>query len=226
VNARAGFWDLVDDEQRAAMTAVGRLRRANAGDVLIRAGDHTRSVVILREGLVKIVAAGPGGHEVVLAVRVPGDVIGEMAAVDHSPRSASAIALNAVTALWLDPAAYDRLVSDHPAVSEVLLRVVTARLRHADGRRVEHRDAPTAVRLAALLAALVADHGVATPDGVVVALHLSQSDLAGLIGASRESVILALKEFRDSGVLSVGRKRLVVHRPDLLAARAQAPGQV
>jgi CRP-like cAMP-binding protein len=216
MDSPANFWGLLDETQRAAVLAAGTVRRSPAGEVLMREGDHTRSVVVLRSGLVKIVASGAGGHEAVLAVRGPGDALGEMAAVDHSPRSATAVTLYPVEALWLDPRAYDRLVHEHPGISGALLRVVTARLRYADVRRVEHGDVSTSTRLAALLVDLVTDHGVSTSDGTLVALNLSQTDLAGLIGASRESVILALKEFRDGGVLSTGRQRIVVHRPDLL----------
>ncbi|MCU1430746.1 MAG: cyclic nucleotide-binding protein, partial [Actinomycetia bacterium] len=64
---------------------------------------------------------------------------------------------------------------------------------------------------------LVADHGEATDDGVRIALPLTQEELAGWVGASRESVARALRTLRDRGVISTGRRRVVVHDGAALA---------
>ena len=91
-------------------------------------------------------------------------------------------------------------LAGHPASSLVLLRTLTARLRDAERRRVEYGSIDASRRLARLLVELAGppdDRGRATVD-----LSLSQSELASLIGASRESVDPGLRPAAHSSTSS------------------------
>lgn len=206
------FWSMLDGVQRDVMRAVAEVRGWPAGAVIFGEGDRSRSVLVLTSGRVKIVAAAPGGHDAVLNVCGPGDIIGEIAAVDGIPRSAAVIALEAVTALWLSADRFTRILDQHPDLSVVLMKVITARLRRADVRRIEFGDRTTSARIAGLLVDFADRYGVAHADGVRIALRISQQDIAGLISASRESVARALRVLREEGVISTGRQRVIVHR--------------
>lgn len=214
------LWSLLDDRQRHAIQAGAEVRGFPAGTVLIREGDQSSWVLILTSGRVKIVSAAPGGHDAVLAVRGPGDILGELAAMDGSPRSASAIAVEPVTALWLAAGTFARILRDEPGISAVLLKIITARLRYANTRRTEFGDSTAAQRVARLLIDLAERYGTRGPDGTVIALRISQSDLAGLAATSREAVGRALRALRAGGVIRTGRQRLVIR--DLEALRRQA----
>jgi CRP-like cAMP-binding protein len=215
---RSSFWSLLDDEHRDLVRAAATEHHFRRGDVVFREGALAHFVLILWSGRVKVVASTHSGYEAVLAVRGSGDVVGEMGVVDDHPRSASVLCLDAVHALSISSVTFTRLRHTHPVLANALLTVMTARLRYAEARRVEHGDARVSVRLAALLLNLVVDHGVRVPDGVLIAIQLSQTDLAGLIGASREAVVIALKAMRADGVLSTGRQRLTIHRMTALRA--------
>lgn len=217
------FWSLLNDEQRDAISAVATVRRFPPNTVLIREGDRSRSVYVLISGQVKVVSAGPGGHDAVLAVRGAGHIIGEMAAIDSMPRSATARSLDEVTALWLSEQAFAGLLRHQPGIVAVVLKIMTARLRYANLRRTEYGDSPTPVRLAALLVELADRYGTATPDGTLIRLQLSQHDLAGLVVASPVAVTRALKALRDQRVISTGRQRVVIHQLDALRALAAPP---
>ncbi|PWW65758.1 Crp/Fnr family transcriptional regulator [Actinokineospora spheciospongiae] len=215
------FWALLDPEQRGWVRAAATARRFEPGDVLIREGDRGDWVLVLASGRVKVVAAGPAGHAAVLAVRGPGDILGEMAALDGSPRSATVTAVEPVVGLHVPGERFSALLVDHPAVAAILLRIVTSRLRYANQRRMDHADAGTARRLAALLLELHDRYGRRAPDGVTITLRVTQSDLAGLISASREAVTRALRPLRDRGVLTTGRQRLVIHDVEALRRAAR-----
>lgn len=215
---RSSFWSLLDDEHRELVRAVATEHHFRRGDVVFREGAPAHFVLIVWSGRVKVVASTHSGYEAVLAVRGSGDVVGEMGVVDDQPRSASVLCLDAVHALSIRSGIFTRLRHEHQAVANALLTVMTARLRYADARRVEHGDARVSVRLAALLLNLVVDNGVRVADGVLIAMRLSQTDLAGLIGASREAVVVALTAMRADGVLSTGRQRLTIHRTAALRA--------
>lgn len=210
------FWELLDEKRRDAVRSRATSRRYTPGTVIIREGDWTRWVLVLISGRVKVVTSAPGGHHAVLAMRGPGDVIGEMAAVDATPRSATVIAVDHVTALWLRDDDFVRLLRDHPPIAAALLKSTTARLRWANNRRSEFVDRPAAGRVAVLLVDLAERFGVPTPDGVLIGLRIGQDDIAGLVSASREAVARALRRLRADGVISTGRQRIVIHRLDAL----------
>jgi CRP/FNR family cyclic AMP-dependent transcriptional regulator len=210
------FWSLLDERQRAIVRSRATVRRFEPGTVIIREGDLSRWVIVLTSGRVKVAATAPGGRQAVLAMRGPGDIVGEMAAVDGTPRSATVIAVDRITALWLPFDGFLQLLREHPAISEALLKSTTARLRYANVRRTEFADRPAAARVAALLVDLAERFGVPTREGVLIGLRIGQNDIAGLVSASREAVSRALRTLRTGGVISTGRQRIVIHRLEAL----------
>jgi CRP-like cAMP-binding protein len=73
-------------------------------------------------------------------------------------------------------------------------------------------------RLAQTLLELAHDHGVKDADGVLLPLRLSQQDLASLIGVTRESVNLALADFKSRGLVEIDGRALRLRRPEELRA--------
>ncbi|WP_229693138.1 Crp/Fnr family transcriptional regulator [Lentzea pudingi] len=217
------LWEMLTEAQRARFRAAGQPRHYPPGTVIMCEGDPGGWALVVTSGHVKVVAVTPGGYDAVLAVRGPGDVLGEMAVVDGSRRSASVIAIDEVAALWLSAKAFLGVVDDEPAVSAALVRIITARLRYANNRRSEFSDSTSAQRLAVLIAELATSYGVPHENGTLITLRLSQQDLAGLAATSREAVARALRSLRDEGLVTTGRRRLLVR--DVGALRAQGRGQ-
>ncbi|MEY2456649.1 MAG: family transcriptional regulator, cyclic receptor protein [Acidimicrobiaceae bacterium] len=218
-----GFLGALAPTERETLQATGRVARFGKGDVLFRQGDTSDTVVVLLAGWVKAVAGTPEGNEVVLAVRGPGDLVGELAAIDgrDAPRSASVIALQPVECRMLRGEEFRSFVAAHSDAGLVLLRTLTRRLRDADRRRMEYGGYDTARRLARVLVELATEHGRPTAGGLELALALSQQELAGLSAVSRESVARALGKLRSLGLVSTARCRVTVHDPEGLAAFAE-----
>ncbi len=177
-------------------------------------------MLVVTSGRVKIFSLTEEGEEIVLAVRGPGALLGEISAVDGAPRSASVAALEPVTALVLPVAAFLDFLGTHPAAAMVLLRLITSRLRDADRKRVEFAAYDIAGRVARRLVELADRFGEPSPDGVRITVALSQDELAGWVGASREAVAKALRVLRDRGYLSTGRRTMTVLDLDGLRGRA------
>ena len=208
-----GFTAALSEVDRAALAACGQRRTYARGAPLFHEGDRSDFVVVIVEGRVKVVVHGQDGTETRLSVRGPGAIVGELAGIDDSPRLASALALEPVTAQVLQASEFRAFVEAHPSAAVVLLRVLVGRLREADRRRAEFGALDTTHRLAQLLAELGADG-----DHVV---RLSQHELAGMIGASRESVARALTTLRAEGVVTTGRRTVTVLDADRLRALAR-----
>jgi len=212
--ASGDFWGMLDQAQRDVVRARARVRRFRAGTVLMTEGDQARSVLVIVSGLAKVISSGPGGHEAVLNVCGPGDIVGEIAAVDGGPRSGAVIAVDAVTAWWLSAGQFAEIIRDHPDIATAVSRVITGRLRAADLRRRQFADSTTGARIADLLADLADRYGVSTSDGVVVSLRISQQDIAAMVAASREAAARTLRVLREAGIISTARRRFTIHRPD------------
>ena len=217
---RSGFVAALTPDEVEALRALGRSVSFPRESTIFSEGDVSGRVVIISEGRVKVASATADGHEAVLAVRGPGDLIGELAAIDDRPHSATCTAIEPVRSIVIPSDAFRDFLGTHPRVALHLLRVVTARLRDADRKRIEFGTQDTVGRVAARLIELAEGYGTTDGDGVLIDLPFSQQELAGWIGASRESVVKALAQMRTRGWIETGRRTITVC--DLPALRARA----
>jgi CRP-like cAMP-binding protein len=212
----------VDDAE--VFTASGARRTFSRGSALFLEGDRSDHAYLILSGRVKVFRTTPEGRELVLSVRGPGDVLGEMAAVDDvgTGRSASVFALEPVVARMLSGEELRALILARPAIGLALLSTLTRRLRDADRRRAEFGGYDTRTRVAHLLTELcpaaLADDGSGTEAEVALDLALTQAEIAGLVGASRESVVRALTTLRARGLIRTGRRSITVVDPAGLRA--------
>lgn len=212
------------DDEAAELLGRAVERRFERRAMLLHQGERDGSVHVILDGRVGVVMGTPEGDEVLVAIRGPGDLIGELAVFDPAPRLASAIALENVRTLVLAGAAFVDFVVGHPEVARTMLQLMVRRLREADRRLVRSRTESTSTRLARNLLELGARYGRATEEGILLDVPLSQEQLASLVGASRESVNGALGELRRSGAITTGRMRIVLL--DLAQLREVALGTV
>lgn len=215
------FLARLDEADRAELTARGRHRRWPAGASLFLEGDRSTTVVVVVSGRVKVFSLTEQGEEVVLAVRGPGALLGELSAVDGAERGASVAALEPVIALVVPVPDFVAFLHQHAGAAMVLLRLVTSRLRDADRKRVEFGAFDIAARVAGRLVELAERFGEPGPHGVRIAVPLSQDELAGWVGASREAVAKALRALRDRGLVTTGRRTMTVLDLDGLRGRAR-----
>lgn len=216
------FLDALGETDRQTLRARGTVRRFARGAALAHAGQVGDRVLIVQAGHVKILRVTDDGRDVLLAVRGPGDLVGEQSAIDGQPRSASIAALGPVEALALSPDDFLSFVAATPDASLYVMRLLAARLRDADAKRVGYASQDVVGRLAARLCELSERFGEETADGVRIELALTQEDLAGWVGASREATSRGLSQMRDLGWVSTARRALTCHDLDALRRRAAA----
>ncbi len=121
------------DDVLEIIAAQTRELKLNKNDVLIRQGDPSHSLFIIRTGWIKIVTGGPHqSQEITLNQIGPGQVVGEMSLIDQQPRSGTAVAISPVTALELDYQVVLNMLDRHPALVQSFLRDMSERLRFAN----------------------------------------------------------------------------------------------
>ena len=129
------FLDVLSPEHVDALRALGRTRRFPVGAALFHERAPGDAVLVLTSGRVKLSCVTDGGREALLGIREPGELIGEMSAIDGSERSATATALEPVEVIVVSRDAFVAFLDRTPGVALVLARVLARRLRDADRKR-------------------------------------------------------------------------------------------
>jgi CRP-like cAMP-binding protein len=186
------------------------------GSVILFEHDPGDSLFIVRKGRVKVVLIGEDGREVILGVLSIGEHFGELALIDDRPRSAHVIAMDDADLLVLRRDDFRKRVESSPAVAWSLLTELSRRLRRADDKigGLVLLDVPG--RIARLLLDLAAEGGADA-----IEKSLTHQTIAQMIGASRETVSRAMKDFQDSGWIAVERRRITLANRAALEQRAQ-----
>jgi CRP/FNR family cyclic AMP-dependent transcriptional regulator len=214
-----GFLAELEADDRAALEQLGAVRRYRRGDVLFHEGDDAGAVLVLRGGHVKATMLNDG-REVILAFPGPGELLGELSAVDGRPRSATVRAVDEVEALVIPGSAFRAFLERRPRIALVLLRGVAERLRAADRQRVDYAVNDVVVRVAGRLVELCDRFGCEDGGGIDIGLAITQDELAAWAGASREAVAKAMALLRTLGWVQTERRRILVL--DLPALRRYA----
>jgi CRP/FNR family transcriptional regulator, cyclic AMP receptor protein len=216
-----GFGAELSTEELDDLIGRGVRRRFRRGSFLFTEGETSDHVLVVLVGRVKVSSFTLDGREVVLAVRSNGELLGDMSALDGAARSASVSALEDVDALVVPADRFELFLEDHPRVAVHLLRTLSRRLRDADRKRIEFGAFDTTARVAQRLVELVDRFGEPTERGVRITLSLSQEELAGWTGSSREAVSKALRTFRSRGWIETSRRKIEVLDPEALRRRAR-----
>ncbi|BBZ46821.1 Crp/Fnr family transcriptional regulator [Mycobacterium parmense] len=196
-----------------------------AGEEIFAEGDPGDRVFVIDQGMVKITLRGAGGRTSMRAILGPAEIFGELAVLDQGPRSCSATAITDVRARWLDRATLRTRLTEQPALAEQLLQVLARRLRDTDEERVGLLFGDVTGRVAGRLLELGRRFG--TPEGpdcqaLRVSHHLSQDELAQLVGADRASINKALREFAAHGWIRVDGRSVVLLDAGELTRRSSA----
>jgi CRP/FNR family transcriptional regulator, cyclic AMP receptor protein len=214
------FLDALGEGQADALRALGRVARYPAGATLFHERDPPDAVLVLQSGRVKLTCATETGREAILGIREPGDLIGEMSAIDAEPRLASAIALEPVEVLVLSSQAFVAYLDRTPSVALVIVRLLNRRLRDTARERIEFTALDTVGRVCARLVELADRFGATGDDGVRIDVAITQEDLAAMTASSREAVIRALRTLRELGWIETRRRGITLLEVEMLRRRA------
>ncbi|MBV1799352.1 Crp/Fnr family transcriptional regulator [Siccirubricoccus sp. G192] len=216
---RIGFFAGAEPKRLAEAAASASLLTVAPGAVVLDFGEDSSDVFAIVEGAVRVVVRAPDGEELVLGDLGPGELFGEMAAIDGAPRSANITALYRTVLCRLPAEAFLAVVLHSPALGRRLLHQLAERIRAKDERILELVTLPVRLRLCADLLRLARPRG----DGMLVlSPPLQQHILAARIGARREAVSRELAALGRSGLVESGPRAILLRDPARLRAMVQA----
>lgn len=186
------------------------------GSVILFEDDPGDSLFVVREGRVKVVLVAEDGREVILGILGVGEHFGELALIDDQPRSAHVVAMEDSTLLVLRREDFRRRVEQSPQVAWALLLELSRRLRRADEKigSLVLLDVPG--RIARVILDAADEAG-----GDEIEKPLTHQTIAHVIGASRETVSRAMREFVESGWISTEKRRIRITNRAALDKRSQ-----
>ena len=216
----------LDDATLTLCADAMRGRRFRRGEVVFHVEDPGDALFVVTSGEIKILLPSEEGAEpVILTTLGRGGFFGELALLDGRPRSASAIAVRAAEALVLRRDTFDRLVDAEPALRRAMFASLTGEIRRLTGQIADLHFLDLPGRLARHLLrmggvepdsdALIRAGG--PPEPIRLAWPYTQSELAGMIGGSRQSVNRMLSDFVDEDLLRFEGNELVIPDPGRLA---------
>lgn len=189
---------------RAELLRMGTSRTYRDKETLLHKGDLSKHVLVLVSGRVRVTANTDEGREALLAIRIEGELIGELAFLDNEPRSATVTAVtnaNEVAEVRvIAQARFREFLQTHTDAALAISKTVAAKLRWATRRRVDLTES-VPVRLARVLSELAKQYGRLDAHGVITLAPYTQTDWAGFVSASLPSVQNAFTTLREAGLL-------------------------
>ncbi|MEE8278186.1 MAG: Crp/Fnr family transcriptional regulator [Thermoanaerobaculia bacterium] len=213
----------LSEENLTEMNQLLHKRKFPAGKNIMTVDQPGETVYLLLNGSVKIYVDQLDGSEVILAFLGPGATFGELSLVDSLGRSASVVTLEDCNCLAMDRSSFHRCLKSVPDLSYNLVRLLSQRLRLANEQIQALSTLDVRGRVARQLVAFAEQYGQpAEADGIRIPLRLTQTDVAALVGASRERVNQVIVDFKGSGFITVDPSHyFTVLDQDALIGRCQ-----
>jgi CRP/FNR family cyclic AMP-dependent transcriptional regulator len=211
------FGALADDDLDR-LIGQGRIAAYARGAIVFRKGDPAAHLMIVVCGRIRLSSASRNGKEVLFDFIGPGRCFGELALLERERRKLDATAVKPSTVFTLRHRDVLACLEGHPEVAVRLIRVLCARLSRAMEMFEDRTQLGLPPRSARALLRLARDYG----DGMRIDLKISQSEIAGLVGATREKVNRQLCAWYRSGILAFDEGHLTIL--DQSALRAIAEG--
>ncbi len=215
-----GLFGAADEAAIDALVRVLRVRRFRRGETIFHQGDPGDALFVMATGSVKVVLPSDDGAEpAIVAILGPGEFFGELAILDGAPHSATIVAVEPTETLVLNRDAFLGLIDSDPGLRRALLASLATEIRRLTGHVEDLHFLDLPGRLASRILRLAdsvplteagEDGGSHAGAEVRIAWPYTQSELAGMIGGSRQSVNRLLADLTEQGLVRLERDHLVV----------------
>jgi CRP/FNR family cyclic AMP-dependent transcriptional regulator len=194
-------------------------RRYEAEEMLFWEGEPCAGIFLIAQGSVKILKSSSAGREMMLALETAPATVAELPLFDGGPYPASARAVDAVTALFINKSDFHQVCRQFPEIALKVLAVVGRRLRHLVGVVQAMTFGSVTQRLARLLLDTSAQAGAEQFE-----FGLTHQELASRLGTVREVVSRNLTRFRGMGLIRIEAGKLSILDRKALEREAEEQG--
>jgi len=206
--ARTEAFACLPREQLEVLAAGSRVRRFDKGEQVFARGDAAGSLYVLVQGSITLSITTAEGSEVVLAVLAPPEAFGELAVIDGGPRVATATARRTSTVVAVAPPRVRAALTANPDVAMSVLGALARLVRRIDEHVTDLVTLDLQGRLLKFLAAAATGHAAGRDDFRPVEVSLNQSELARMLGGSRQQLNKVIVTLETNGSLRRSGSRI------------------
>lgn len=199
----AVFQDLAPREMEE-LNRITTMSTVPRGRVFYRPEETSEVLFILKEGRVQLYRISPEGKKLVITTLGPHTLFGEMALLGTKMHNTFAEAVDDCLICVMSRTDLERLILSKPQVALRILEITGKRLREAEERLENMAFKGIPARLASMLLRLAEEQGDDSITG------LTHQDLAESVGTYRETATQVLNDLKSSGLIEIGRKRIVI----------------
>jgi CRP/FNR family transcriptional regulator len=204
VLSRLDLFAGLSDRELSEVALITRKKSLHDGDLLFHKGDEGGDLYVIVSGRIKAFATGPGGDDVVFRFMGPGEVTGDLGAFAEGKRTASNVAVGDCELLMIHRRELVPLLRRMPDIAVRLVAALSSRMIKLSEALEDNNFRSVNQRLAKCLLVHADRWGKPASGGAVeIDLRLPQGELGDLVGATRESVNKAIRDWRNAGVLSM-----------------------
>jgi CRP-like cAMP-binding protein len=201
--------DRLQDFQR-----ICRMDRFLKGSPVYSPVDVSDAVFVVATGRIRICHLTHDGKRSTLAFVDPGEVFGELAVLDDTPREEYAEAAKESSVIRIPVDRLNDLLKENPDVALRFLHLIAQRRKRLERRLRNLLFCSSRDRLIHLLLELAEKYGAPADNGVRLTTDLSHQDLASMIGSTRETVTLVLGDLQSDGLIKLGRRKITLLQPE------------
>lgn len=180
------------------------------GKIIFFEGEPGEAVYFVKSGKIKIYKSDAEGREYILHIFGPGDIFAETVLLEGGPYPASAEAVEDSVVGMIKNQDLEELLKKNTGIAFKIMKILSYRLRESQDKikNLVFRD--TYDRTACALHKMSLDHGRKTSQGIEVELPITRTELASIVGTSRETVTRMLSEMRRKGIIDMNRHKITV----------------
>ena len=211
----------LEEEARRTIASAFRAFHYDEGTTLFLEGEPARVFYLIGEGRVKVLQTSPEGHQVILHMLGPGQLVGALPTLEEGNYPATAVTMEKSLLFSIAAKDFEAILEEYPQVTRNLLRFATQKLHETHAKLREMATERVEQRIARLLCRLVGQVGVAVEGGILLDLPLTRQDLAEMTGTTLYTVSRTLKNWERRGLLRSQRTRVIIINQHALALLAE-----
>lgn len=197
----------LSDEELEILSKVATVRKYEKNETIIHKSDEGDSFFSLISGRVKVVLTDDEGKEFIVEILQDNDFFGELSLLDGEPRSATIVALEPTETVSLRRKEFIDQLLKHPKISIKVLAIMAKRLRKSNDQIGSLAFLDVCGRLARVLLDMARGQNDEQTDGIRINVSHNRTELANLVGTTRETLTRALKTLESMGYLKISRNQ-------------------
>ncbi len=208
--ARQSLLGKFSDSEIDTLLKYSRVECYPAGEEIYAKDLPANCMMLVLRGRVRIGSISLAGREIVLNIINPGQIHGEIGMLDGGVRSGDAVAMTDCELLVLNRRDFMPLLEKHADICLMLIKILCEKLRRTSEQVEDLVFRHVEQRIAKALLQLCHRFGRTDDASCVRELHLSQSELANIIGITRESVNKQLKIWQRAGFVDLAKESIII----------------